>query len=64
MSSTEAPAAYTVNEYCKRERISRSKLYKEWGAGNGPRWFYRGARRLITPQAADEYRQQLEAASA
>jgi len=53
---------YSINEYCCREKISRARLYKEWNEGRGPRSFYRGSHRLITAEAADEYRRQLEAA--
>jgi hypothetical protein len=50
----------TIAEYCKREKISRTFLYKEWAQGRGPRSYHRGAHRLITVQAADDYRRQLE----
>jgi hypothetical protein len=55
---------YTINEYCAREKTSRARLYKEWKAGGGPQSFYRGATRLITARAADEYRAKLEAEAA
>jgi len=64
MSSTEGVPAYTIAEYCKREKISRALLNKEWSQGRGPRSYYRGTRRLISAEAAEEYRKQLEAASA
>ena len=44
--------SYTVDEFCKTERMSRSMLYKLWSPGQGPRWYYHGkARRIsaITP---------------
>jgi hypothetical protein len=53
----------TIAEYCQRERISRASLYGEWQEGRGPRSFYRGSRRLISVEAADEYRRQLETGS-
>jgi hypothetical protein len=59
-----AAVAYTVNEYCGREKISRARLYKEWKEGRGPKFYHRGARRLISVEAADEYRRQLEAEAA
>ena len=30
--------AWTVKEYCEREKVSRARLYKEWAEGGGPRW--------------------------
>jgi hypothetical protein len=50
----------TIAEYCKREKISRTLLYKEWAQGRGPRSYHRGTHRLISVQAADEYRRKLE----
>ena len=50
----------TIKEYCQREKISRTLLYREWAQGRGPRSYHRGTHRLITVQAADEYRQKLE----
>ncbi|HVI66274.1 MAG TPA: transcriptional regulator [Bradyrhizobium sp.] len=50
----------TIAEYCKREKISRASLYKEWAQGRGPKSYHRGTHRLISVQAADEYRRQLE----
>jgi hypothetical protein len=63
MSSTDI-AVYSINEYLKREKISRARLYKEWKEGRGPKFYHRGARRLISAEAADEYRRQLEAEAA
>jgi hypothetical protein len=53
--------AYSVGEYCAAERICRSKLYQEWAEGGGPRYYHRGSKRLISREAADAYRRQLEA---
>jgi hypothetical protein len=50
----------SVAEYCKREKISRSLLNKEWQQGRGPKSFKRGTRRFITVKAADDYRRKLE----
>jgi hypothetical protein len=60
----DSEPVYSINEYCRREKVSRARLYKEWAIGRGPKFFHRGARRLITAEAADEYRRQLEAAEA
>ena len=66
MSLEHSPAkqtgrgAFTIAEYCEHERISQGKLYQEWAAGRGPRSYYRGSKRLISAEAAAEYRHQLE----
>ena len=31
--------SYTVDEFCKAERMSRSMLYKIWSQGKGPRFY-------------------------
>jgi len=51
---------YSIEEYCKREKISRALLNKEWQQGRGPKSFKRGSRRFITSKAADDYRRKLE----
>jgi len=51
---------YTVNEFCARFNISRSLFYKERREGRGPKTMKIGRRRLISPEAADEYRAGLE----
>lgn len=54
-------AAFTVAEFCEANRISRAGLYNAWRDGQGPRFFKLGARRLITVEAAREWRSRLEA---
>jgi hypothetical protein len=56
-------AAFTVNEFCAAHRISRSKLYLMWGEGIGPRYFNVGTKRLITTEAAADWRRAREAAT-
>jgi len=56
-------AAYTVNEFCDAHRISRSKLYELWSAGVGPRFIQVGTKKIITNEAAADWRRQGEAAS-
>ena len=63
MSDTDSPV-YTVNDFCRAKRISRSLLYSLWRQGRGPRYFLAGARRRITEQPRQEWRQQLEAETA
>lgn len=57
-------AAFTVAEFCDAHRISRSKLYQLFDAGLGPRTMNVGKRRIITQEAAADWRRDMEAATA
>jgi hypothetical protein len=54
-------STYTVDEFCRAERISRSFLYKLWALDQGPRWYAVGAVRRISHEARLERRRRLEA---
>ena len=56
----------TITEFCKLERISRSKLYQLWSAGRGPAYYCigNGTHRRITGEARREWHRQLEAEAA
>jgi hypothetical protein len=56
-------AAYTVSEFCAAHRISRSKLYELWASGTGPRFIFIGSKRIITVEAAADWRRRGEAIS-
>jgi hypothetical protein len=56
--------SYTVNEFCTQERISRSKLYEDWKAGKGPRFYWNGKHRRITHEARVEWQRGREAEAA
>jgi predicted DNA-binding transcriptional regulator AlpA len=56
-------STYTVDEFCRAERISRSMIYKLWSQGQGPRFYMVGTVRRISHQARLEWQQQMEAAS-
>jgi hypothetical protein len=56
-------AGYTVSEFCEHFRISHSHFYAQQRLGVGPKTMKIGRRRLISPEAAAEYRQRLEMAS-
>jgi hypothetical protein len=43
--------SYTINEFCKAERICRTTLYKLWAEGKGPRFFLVGTHRRIFAEA-------------
>lgn len=70
MASEHSPAqhgeiaAYTVEEFCKAHRLSRSMLYQFWRAGQGPRKMCIGTKVLISIEAAADWRREREAASA
>ena len=49
--------SYNVDEFCFVERISKVNLYKEWGDGVGPRFYWNGRRRVIPHSARLEYQQ-------
>jgi hypothetical protein len=43
--------SYTVDEFCKAERISRVALYAMWRSDRGPRFYLNGRCRRITHKA-------------
>jgi predicted DNA-binding transcriptional regulator AlpA len=62
-SGSEPPAAvYTIEEFCRAHRLSRSKLYQLWASGTGPRKMRIGAKVLISVEAATDWRREREAA--
>jgi hypothetical protein len=52
--------AYGVDTFCKRHGFSRAYLYLLWKRGDGPRFMQVGARRLISREAASDWRRQME----
>ena len=52
--------AYGVEEFCKRHGISRAYLYLLWRRDAGPRFMRVGARRLISKEAAFDWRRSTE----
>ena len=54
--------AYSVDLFCKRHGISRAYLYLLWrrGDGYGPRYMQVGTRRLISKEAAADWRRSME----
>jgi hypothetical protein len=55
--------AFSVDEFCRLHRISRASLYNYWTDGVGPRVMRVGKRRLISAEAAEEWRRSREAAA-
>jgi hypothetical protein len=56
--------AYSVQEFCTRHGISRAYLYLLWKRGAGPRFMQVGTRRLISKEAAADWRKASETAPA
>lgn len=54
--------AYCVEDFCKRHGISRAYLYLLWRREQGPRFMQVGARRLISKEAASDWRRSFEQA--
>lgn len=54
------PAAYRVSEFCSAFGICPATLYKAIRDGYGPATFKVGRRRLISREAAEEWRRRLE----
>ncbi len=54
-------ASLTINEFCAAEKMSRARLYIDWSAGRGPRYFLNGSRRRISAEARTEWRRGREA---
>jgi predicted DNA-binding transcriptional regulator AlpA len=55
--------AYGVEDFCKRHGFSRAYIYLLWKRGEGPRFMQVGARRLISREAAADWRAQMENAT-
>jgi hypothetical protein len=54
--------AYGVEDFCKRHGFSRAYLYVLWRRGEGPRFMQVGVRRLISKEAALDWRKAMEQA--
>lgn len=53
-------AAFSVTDFCSAHGICRSTLYALWRQGRGPTFFRIGKRRLISIEAAAEWRARME----
>jgi hypothetical protein len=54
--------AFGIEDFCKRHGFSRAYLYLLWRRGEGPRFMQVGARRLISKEAALDWRKAMEQA--
>jgi hypothetical protein len=57
------PAAYSIRQFCRDHNISESMYFKMRAMGLGPREMAVGSRRLISQEAAAEWRKAREAAA-
>ena len=53
-------SASTITQFCKDHHISRSMYYKLQKQGQGPKQMMVGRRRLISNEAAADWRHQME----
>jgi hypothetical protein len=64
LSSSAPQPSYTVREWCRLRRVSRSKFYELDADGRAPRTHYAGVKRLISPEADQDWIREQEAAAA
>jgi hypothetical protein len=57
---TPAALAYSVNDFCALHHISRAYFYKILNLGIGPRIMTVGGRKLISHEAATDWRRERE----
>jgi predicted DNA-binding transcriptional regulator AlpA len=56
--------AHSIEEFCEAHGICRATLYNLWKSGDGPRFMHVGRRRLITDDAASDWRHEMEVKAA
>jgi len=54
------PVAYSIREFCEAHRISTAFYYDLRNTGRGPREMIVGARRIISGEAAADWRRERE----
>lgn len=52
--------AFDVDEFCRRNRISRGTFYNLRKRRKGPRVMKVGSRTIVTPEAEDDWRRDME----
>jgi excisionase family DNA binding protein len=60
MDAYTAPRALTIDDFCRAFGLGRSTIYRLIQQGAGPRVMKVGRRTLISVEAADEWRRQME----
>jgi hypothetical protein len=56
--------AYSIDEFCQAYRICRASFYNLLKQDRGPRTMKVGGRTLVSIEAADEWRRQMESQAA
>jgi hypothetical protein len=62
-SPQQTRCVFTVAEFCEAHRICRAHLYDLWREGTGPRFMLAGTKKLISFEAAADWRRQRETAT-
>ena len=59
------PAAFTISQFCKRNNVSRARLYTLWRQGRGPRVMrtHPSGKVTITVSAEADWQREMEATS-
>jgi len=57
-------AAYLIAEFCRAHRVSRAFFYVLLKRGDAPKVMKVGKRRLVSDEAAKDWRQRMERAAA
>jgi predicted DNA-binding transcriptional regulator AlpA len=52
--------AFSIEEFCRAHGISRAMFFKIMKEGTGPRTMLVGSRRLVSDEAAADWRRQME----
>lgn len=56
--------AHSIGDFCEAHGICRATLYNLWKSGDGPRFMLVRKRRLISKEAAADWRRDMEAKAA
>jgi hypothetical protein len=59
-AASQPPIAYTIREFCEAHRISQAFFYDLRNSGRGPREMILGTRRVISAEAAADWRRERE----
>ena len=62
-TASTIPLAFSVPEFCEARRISRALFYLMLRDNRGPRLMKAGRRTLISREAAESWRREMEAAA-
>lgn len=60
MDVTTSKPTYSIVEFCEAHNIGRTHLYMLWKAGQGPRYMHVGSRKMISAEAATDWRKSVE----